>query len=210
MTTTRSRLRRRLIATLAVSGLAAGGALVANGSVGASAPSTIGRTIVGDNRANDLYGTAGNDRLVGRGGDDDLYGRAGNDVIIPGPGQDDVYAGAGNDRILAADGQHDDISCGPGTDTVVADRIDDVHPNCENVRLVGPTTSPPTGTSPISSAEAGRIAAAHVGGRVDDIERENDYGAYWEVDVYAPQGEYTIYVSAAGQIVRVDGPFRWG
>lgn len=210
MTTTRTRLPRRLIALLAVNSLAAGGALVASGSAGATTSGAFGRTIVGDNRANDLYGTAGNDRLVGRGGADDLYGRAGNDVIIPGPGEDDVYGGPGNDRIIATDGEHDDISCGPGVDTVVADSIDDVSSNCENVRLVGPTTSPPTGTGPISSDEAGRIAAAHVGGRVDDVERENDYGAYWEVDVYAPQGEYTIYVSATGQIVRVDGPFRWG
>jgi uncharacterized membrane protein YkoI len=208
MITTRNRRHRRLVAMLAVSGLAAGGALVASGSAGATMSGTFARTIIGDDRANDLYGTAGNDRLEGRGGADDLYGRAGNDLIIPGPGEDDVYAGRGNDRILAADGEHDDISCGPGRDTVEADRIDDVYGNCEVVRLVGPTTSPPTG-SPISSAEAGRIAAAHVGGRVDDVERENDYGAYWEVDVYAPQGEYTIYVSASGQIVRVEGPFRW-
>jgi uncharacterized membrane protein YkoI len=206
--TTRTRLARRLVATLAVTGLAAGGAVLATGSAGATTSGPFGRTIIGDNRANDLYGTPGNDRIVGRGGNDDLYGR-GNDVLIPGPGEDDVYGGPGNDRIRADDGQHDDISCGPGNDRVVADHIDDVSSNCEIVRRVGADAPPAAGT-PITAAEAGRIAAAHVGGRVDDVERENDYGAYWEVDVYAPDGEYTIYVSASGRIVRVDGPFRWG
>jgi uncharacterized membrane protein YkoI len=210
MTTTRNRLPRRLVATLAVTSLAAGGAVLATGSVGATTSGSFARTITGDNRANDLYGTPGNDRIVGLGGNDDLYGRAGNDTLTPGSGEDDVYGGPGDDRIFAADGEHDDISCGPGRDSVVADHTDDVSRNCEQVRRVGPTTSPPPGTTPISADEAGRIAAAHVGGRVDDVERENDYGAYWEVDVYAPRGEYTIYVSATGQIVRVEGPFRWG
>lgn len=209
MTTPRNRLPRRLVATLAVTSLAAGGAVLATGSVGAATSGALGRTITGDNRANDLYGTPGNDRIVGLGGDDDLYGRAGNDVLIPGPGDDDVYGGPGNDRIHADDGEADDISCGPGVDRVVADAIDDVHRNCEQVERVGSSAPPATGTTPITADEAGRIAVAHVGGRVDDIERENDYGAYWEVDVYAPRGEYTIYVSATGQIVRVEGPFRW-
>jgi uncharacterized membrane protein YkoI len=210
MTITRNRLPRRLVATLAVTSLAAGGAVLATGSAGATTSGSFGRTITGDDRANDLYGTPGNDRIVGLGGNDDLYGRAGHDVLIPGPGDDDVYGGPGNDRIHADDGEADDISCGPGVDRVVADTIDDVHRNCEQVQRVGSSAPPTTGTTPITADEAGRIAVAHVGGRVDDVERENDYGAYWEVDVYAPQGEYTIYVSATGQIVRVEGPFQWG
>ncbi|MFN3217337.1 MAG: hypothetical protein ACE367_12650 [Acidimicrobiales bacterium] len=60
----------------------------------------------------------------------------------------------------------------------------------------------------ISRDQAGAIAAAHVDGVVDSIHTENDYGAAWDVDVYAPDGEYTIYVSATGEIVRVEGPFR--
>lgn len=56
---------------------------------------------------------------------------------------------------------------------------------------------------------AGRIAASHVGGRVDTIHPENgDHGAAWDVDVYAPDGEYTVYVSATGAVVRVEGPFE--
>jgi hypothetical protein len=43
-------------------------------------------------------------------------------------------AGTGNDRIAARDGTRDTIRCGPGRDTVVADRKDVVAWNCERVR----------------------------------------------------------------------------
>jgi uncharacterized membrane protein YkoI len=61
----------------------------------------------------------------------------------------------------------------------------------------------------IDREQAGAIAASHVGGVVDSIHTENDYGAAWDVDVYAPDGEYTIYVSATGEIMRVMGPYDW-
>lgn len=63
------------------------------------------------------------------------------------------------------------------------------------------------GEPTINAAEAGRIAAAHVGGRVDDVERDADDGAAWEVDVYAPEGEYEVYVDAMGAVVRSLGPY---
>lgn len=60
----------------------------------------------------------------------------------------------------------------------------------------------------ITAQQAGEIAASHVGGTVDEIYQESgDYGAAWDVDVYTAEGEYTIYVSAAGEVVRVEGPF---
>lgn len=72
---------------------------------------------------------------------------------------------------------------------------------------LGVTANSPTDV--MGPDEAGRIAAMHVGGRVDTIHPENgDYGAAWDVDVYAPDGEYTVYVSATGAVVRVEGPFR--
>ncbi|MGF1470524.1 MAG: PepSY domain-containing protein [Rubrobacteraceae bacterium] len=60
----------------------------------------------------------------------------------------------------------------------------------------------------VTAEQAGEIAAAHVGGTVDTIHREEDgdYGAAWDVDVYAPDGEYTIYVSATGEVVYQEGP----
>ena len=63
----------------------------------------------------------------------------------------------------------------------------------------------------ISAERAGQIAAAHVNGTVDSVDREwgGDYGAKWDVDVYSPEGEYIIYVSSSGEIVHVEGPYNW-
>jgi hypothetical protein len=95
---------------------------------------------------------AGNDRVATLGGDDQVFGDVGADTIDAGPGADWVDAGPGNDRITAGpgadhglagsgddvvyarDGQHDAISCGPGRDTVYAERLDTVAADCENVR----------------------------------------------------------------------------
>ena len=70
-----------------------------------------------------------------------------------------------------------------------------------------PTTASRPSSDGIGAQEAGPIAAAHVGGTVDTVTAETDYGAAWDIDVYAPNGEYTIYVSSSGAIVRVEGPF---
>lgn len=67
--------------------------------------------------------------------------------------------------------------------------------------------APPEGQV-IAPDDAGEIAADHVGGgAVQAIEREDDYGATWEVEVYGPGGEYEVYVAASGTVVRVLGPF---
>ncbi|MBJ7457417.1 MAG: hypothetical protein JHC74_15295 [Thermoleophilia bacterium] len=70
----------------------------------------------------------------------------------------------------------------------------------------GTTTAPPSGDA-VTRERAGAIAVARVGGVVDTVEPETDYGARWEVGVYTADQEYTVYVSADGTIVRVDGPF---
>lgn len=70
------------------------------------------------------------------------------------------------------------------------------------------TTAPaPAAGGSVTRAEAGAIAVARVGGVVNTVEPETDYGARWEVGVYLPDEEYTVYVGADGTIVRVDGPF---
>jgi hypothetical protein len=85
--------------------------------------------------ANDrLYGGAGNDRLFGGAGDDRLYGGTGSDRLDGGKGRDLLDGGAGADVVTARDGARDTIRCGPGRDTVVADRIDVVARDCERVR----------------------------------------------------------------------------
>jgi hypothetical protein len=184
-----------------------------NDIVGTAADDDI-RGLGGDD---DLYGRAGNDTIRGGAGDDDIYGEEGNDRLIGGPGNDDIDGGPGNDRIRAVDRHHDDIECGDGFDRVWANPGDDVAADCEVVVRRGITvpdddsgsSGPPSDGSTISAQRAGEIAAAHVGGRVDQVEPETDYCAAWEVEVYAPDGEYVIYVSATGEIVRVVGPSRW-
>ncbi len=54
-----------------------------------------------------------------------IVGTAGNDVVYGTVSWGDVILGrAGNDRIHAADGHTDRVDCGPGRDTVWADRSD--------------------------------------------------------------------------------------
>ena len=43
-----------------------------------------------------------------------------------------INTGSGDDRIEAADGRVDRVRCGPGADSVTADRID-VLSGCENI-----------------------------------------------------------------------------
>ncbi len=91
---------------------------------------------------NDLIqGGLDNDVLVGEQNDDSLYGEAGNDTLNGGghldrleggPGVDYLVGGAGDDQFFAADGERDTIVCGAGNDTVQADSIDDVRPDCES------------------------------------------------------------------------------
>ena len=68
-----------------------------------------------------VYGGKGKDNLVGYGGDtslDRFYGVPGDDLIQPG------------DRPAVKDA----VRCGPGTDTVYADKKDAVAADCERVR----------------------------------------------------------------------------
>jgi hypothetical protein len=97
---------------------------------GTSRADTMNGTAFGDV----LRGLAGNDRLNGRGGNDRLFGGAGHDSLTGGAGVDLLDAGTGNDRISARDGTRDTVRCGPGRDTVVADRRDSVSRDCETVR----------------------------------------------------------------------------
>jgi Ca2+-binding RTX toxin-like protein len=129
------------------------------------------------NRA-ELTGKGGNDKLKGSdsddvidggAGNDDLAAGYGNDTIVGGPGQDKIVAdrdgrcnemhcdlspGSASDTIDAVDGEVDNISCGPGADTVKADPADVVAPDCETVTRAGaapaPAPGPGTGVKPNS------------------------------------------------------------
>jgi hypothetical protein len=78
----------------------------------------------GSSRADRLAGTAAADLVCGRGGNDRLTG---------GLGSDRLFGGDGDDAIEARDGAFDVVGCGPGRDTVAADRRDLVGVDCERV-----------------------------------------------------------------------------
>lgn len=89
-----------------------------------------------------LNGDGGNDTVVGGLGDDNLDGGADNDDIVDGPygdtADDNIQAGGGNDRISSDNNPaaKDHVDCGTGYDRVVADHLDEVASNCEEVRVV--------------------------------------------------------------------------
>jgi Ca2+-binding RTX toxin-like protein len=121
------------------------------------------------NRA-ELTGRGGNDQLKGTDRDDAIDGGAGNDVITAGYGNDTITGGPGQDKIVgdrdgrcnemhcdlspgsasdtidAVDGEVDNISCGPGQDSVKADAADVVAADCETVVRSGAAGGP--GTTP--------------------------------------------------------------
>lgn len=82
-------------------------------------------TVRGGSGADTIYAGSSNDRVSGGPGSDRLNGNSGSDRLS---------GDSGNDRISSRDGQRDRISCGRGTDTVLADRRDRVGRDCERVR----------------------------------------------------------------------------
>ena len=89
--------------------------------------------LVGTHGADTLYGLGGADTILGLAGNDLLDGGAGNDTLVGGPGRDTLFGRSGNDVLSVRDGLRDRVSCGPGQDRVIADRIDIVGRDCEHV-----------------------------------------------------------------------------
>ena len=87
-----------------------------------------------------FHGRAGDDTFLGGPGADVADLGLGNDVVDPGPGSDLVLVGEGDDSVATRDGFGDVVECGPGIDTVTADRADALS-GCENVALPAPETS---------------------------------------------------------------------
>ena len=92
-----------------------------------------------------LIGSNNGDKLIGKGGDDILRSRKGGDLVIGGSGNDfiksgkafdEIRAGKGNDEIHTRDGKPDQIDCGPGDDTVLADEMEEGVFDCENVEVL--------------------------------------------------------------------------
>jgi Ca2+-binding RTX toxin-like protein len=134
-----------------------------------------GASTIKTNGGNDKVTGGNHDETIDGGvGDDNLEGGYGNDTIVGGPGRDKIYADMsrsdcgvlqscsdpyGNDTIDVRDGEADTVSCGIGTDKVLADAADTVAADCETVErsgAAGPGTTTPGGPKPGGGgAEAG-------------------------------------------------------
>ena len=81
-----------------------------------------------------LRGLGGNDRLFGRGGVDRLFGGTATTGWSVGRERTPSRAGREETRSRHETETRDVVRCGPGRDTVVADRVDWVARDCETVR----------------------------------------------------------------------------
>ena len=82
----------------------------------------------GNYAADVLIGDAGWNTLAGEGGSDIIKGAAGSDIIFA-----DGYDRHGDDFVHALDGEEDFVDCGDGVDVVLADAIDDLADDCDQV-----------------------------------------------------------------------------
>jgi hypothetical protein len=123
-----------------------------------------------------FHSRAGDDTFLGGPGADVADLGPGNDVVDPGPGSDFVLGGDGDDTVAARDGFGDVVECGPGNDTVTADRVD-VLSGCENVSLPAPETSRIDGPKKVTKGiKAFFTFAASVAGAT--FECQLDKGAF--------------------------------
>jgi Ca2+-binding RTX toxin-like protein len=136
----------------AIEAVQAGSALVFSGDGEANravAAEAGGPSRLDGNGGDDiLEGGDSADRIDGGAGADTIKAGFGPDTIVPGPGRDavdadrpgrcnemhcDISPGLSGDTVEARDGDVDQIACGPGVDTVRADRQDVVGADCEKV-----------------------------------------------------------------------------
>ena len=118
-------------------------------------------TLAGLGGPDELRAGDGADELDGGPGDDRLDGGFGDDRIVGGAGRDAISADLatgdcgplwckypyGNDVVEARDGEADSITCGAGTDRVVADAVDTVAGDCEQIDRPSEATPPAGGDS---------------------------------------------------------------
>ena len=103
--------------------------------------------IVGTNSGEQINGTRNAEEIRGLEGSDEISDGLGADLIYGGTGEDNLigtasdtsvdrfYGGSGGDIFQPRDipAVMDMVSCGPGTDTVYADKADIVGGDCEQV-----------------------------------------------------------------------------
>jgi Ca2+-binding RTX toxin-like protein len=94
--------------------------------------------------------------LTGGDGNDTLTGGPGNDTLRGEKGVDTHSGGDGDDLIDSRGDRPDVVTCGIGNDTVMADAVDSVAPDCETIDRGGAPPPPPPGPTagPPPSAES--------------------------------------------------------
>jgi hypothetical protein len=116
--------------SISLNGLPGDGEPGENDNVTSSVENLVAGTgndsVVGSSAANVLAGGGGGDSLTGGAGDDSLDGGAGIDA---------VDGGDGADALALRDGAGDRGTCGDGVDSVVADGVDTLDRDCEQVDL---------------------------------------------------------------------------
>ena len=94
--------------------------------------------LIGSENGDKLIGKAGNDILRSAEGGDLVIGGADDDFIKSGRQFDEIRAGTGDDEIHTRDGTPDQIDCGAGEDTVLADEVEEGVFDCEHVEVLAP------------------------------------------------------------------------
>jgi hypothetical protein len=104
----------------------------------AAVPAEIEMRINGGRQIDDLSGHKGPDIINGGRGRDYINGFDGDDRLVGGRGDDEIGGQAGDDFIDSVDGIRDQVLCGKGDDTAVADP-EDRPKDCETVRSRSPS-----------------------------------------------------------------------
>jgi len=103
-----------------VTGVSGDGVTLSVGAVTTPVPEGDTLNLVVDTSdSNTVYGTPGDDLILGLGGNDTIYGGDGDDTIVAEAGNNTIYGGDGNDTIVAGAG-NDAIEGGAGDDTIDA------------------------------------------------------------------------------------------
>ena len=91
----------------------------------------------------------------------------------------------------------------PAAEVVPEPAPEPVAPAAPEAAAPAPAPAAPEASGVVSRAQAESIALRWVGsGRVTWVEREDDHGAAWEIEVTRPNGsEIDVYVSADGRVL---------